>query len=148
MSRINNSFRLTGNLGAAPDIRQGPTGESIANLAIGVDSSYRNKTGDKVSQTDWFDLTVFTPSLVDVVQKYTFKGSKVQVRGRLRKRVWESKTRKDENGNPLMDSRYQLVVTEIMLLDRPRSDADPEPGTTFTAPAAPEGDDIDDDIPY
>lgn len=145
MSRINNSFRLTGNLGAAPEIRQGTSGGPIANLSMAVDASYRNQAGEKVNDTDWFDLTVYVPGLVDVVQNYTLKGSKLQVRGRLRKRVWDSKTRMDADGNPLKDSRYQLIVSEIMLLDRPKSDRDPEPGTTFTAP---EGGDFESDIPY
>lgn len=149
MSRINNSFRLTGNLGTDPEVRYNPNnGKPIASFPIFSDSSYRNRdTGEKVEQGDWFDMTVYYEGLVDVIQKYTRKGSQIQVRGHMRKRVWESKDRKDDNGKSIKESRIEFVVTEIMLLGRPKDDTNaPEAGTTYTAP---EGAGIpDDDIPY
>ncbi len=150
MSRINNSFRFTGNLGTDPEVRFNPnSGEPIASLPLAVDASYKNKaTGEKVEKVDWFDLTIYYKGLVEVVQKYTRKGSQIQVRGHMRKRVWESKDRKNAEGHPINESRIEFVVTEIMLLGRPKDDSAPQPGTTYTAP---EGSDVppsyDDDIP-
>lgn len=158
MSRINNSFRFTGNLGKDAEIRYNPkNGKPIATFPLFVDSSYRNReTREKVERGDWFDLTVYYEGLVDVVTKYTRKGSQIQVRGNMHKRVWASKDRKDLEGHPLKESRIEFKVTEIMLLgSRPKDEAAsdqpqagnsdwPEAGTTFTAPE----DDYDDDIPF
>lgn len=150
MSRINNSFRFTGNLGTDPEVRFNPNnGEPIASFPLAVDASYKNReTGEKVEKVDWFDITTYYKGLVEVVQKYTRKGSQIQVRGHMRKRVWESKDRKDSEGRPIKESRIEFVMTEIMLLGRPKDDSAPEPGTTYTAP---EGGDVppsyDDDIP-
>jgi len=146
MSRINNSFRFTGNLGTDPEVRFNPkNGEPIATIPLAVDASYKNReTGERIDKVDWFDLTVYYKGLVDVVQKYTHKGSKIAVRGHMRKRVWESKDRKDDGGKPIKESRIEFIVTEIMLLDK-KGDSAPEAGTTYTAP---EGADIPaDDIP-
>jgi len=151
MSRVNNSFRLTGNLGVDPEVRYNPNnGKPIATISLFSDSSYRNReTGEKVEAGDWFDLTIYYEGLVEVVQKYTRKGSQIQVRGHMRKRVWESKDRKDGDGKPIKESRIELVVTEIMLLGgRPKDEANaPEAGSTYTAPEGSGTQDVDDDIP-
>jgi len=151
MSRINNSFRFTGNLGTDPEIRYNPNnGAPIARISLAVDASYKNReTGEKIEKVNWFDLTVYYKGLVDVTEKYTYRGSQIQVRGHMHKRVWDSKTRKDDEGQPIKESRIEFIVTEIMLLGRPKDDAAPEPGSTFTAPEGVDpADDLDDDIPF
>lgn len=150
MSRINNSFRFTGYLGTDPVVRYNPNnGDPIASIPLAVDTSYKNReTGEKVEKVDWFDLTIYYKGLVDVVQKYTRKGSQIQVRGSMRKRVWESKDRKDSEGRPIKESRIEFVVTEIMLLGRPKDDDAPEPGSTYTVPEDVDpSPGFDDDIP-
>ncbi len=147
MSRINNSFRFTGHLGTNPEIRYNPNnGDAIARLSLAVDASYK-KDGEKIERVDWFDLTVYYPGLVDVLQKYTQKGSRIQVRGDMRKRVWDSKDRKDGEGKAIKESRIEFRVTEVMLLGGPKEPSGaPEPGTTYSAPE--NGPDFDDDIPF
>lgn len=85
MSRINNSFRLTGHLGADPETRFLPTtGAPVARLSLAANHVYRDKkTDEKVERTDWFDLTVYSRGLVDVAQQYVRKGSQIQVRGHM-----------------------------------------------------------------
>lgn len=138
MSRMENEFRLTGNLGSDPEVRYNPNnGNPIIRLPLAVNSYYKSKdTGEKVTRVDWFDLTVYANHLADVVTKYTHKGSKVQVKGILRKQVWESKDRKDAEGRPIKESRIEFVVTAIMLLDsRPTQDGStPEQGDTYSIP--------------
>jgi len=122
MSRINNSFHLTGHLGASPEIRYNPqSGEPIARLALAVNHHYRDRnSGERMERVDWLDLTVYFQSLVEVVQKYCHKGTQIQVRGHLRKRVWESTERRGEDGQPRKESRVELIVSELLLLGRPK----------------------------
>lgn len=147
MSRINNSFRLTGHLGADPETRYLPTsGEPVVRLSLAVNHAYRHKdTGEKVERTDWFDLTVYFRGLVDVAQQYVRKGSQIQVRGHLRKRVWDSKDRKDDSGAPLKESRIEFVVTEIMLLARPKAGTDDESASDSSYTAGEDSDPIEDE---
>lgn len=140
MSRINNSFSLVGHLGVAPEVHKIPTGAEVARLSLGVNSGYKDKTtGQRVEKTDWLDLVVYVPGLIDLVRKYTEAGSQIAVRGFLRKAVWDSKDRKDEKGQPAKDSRIELIVDEIQLLSGPRREesaapakaAAPVPGNAF-----------------
>jgi single-strand DNA-binding protein len=147
MSRINNSFTFIGHLGADPEIRKLPSGQEVARLSLAVNSAYKDKTsGERVEKTDWFDLAVYAPGLIDVVRKYTNKGSQISVRGSLRKAVWDSKDRKDENGNPAKESRIELIVTEVQLLGGPRREGDngaqaAQAGHTARATSEEPGDD-------
>jgi len=147
MSRINNSFHLTGHLGADPETRYLPTsGEPVVRLSLAVNHVYRRKeTGEKVERTDWFDLTVYFRGLVEVAQQYVRKGSQIQVRGHLRKRVWESKDRKDDSGTPMKESRIEFVVTELMLLARPKAGADDESPADSSYAAGEGSDAVEDD---
>lgn len=40
----------------------------------------------------------------------------ITVAGYLRRETWDSKTRKDENGNPMQDSRLDVAPTDIKIL--------------------------------
>lgn len=143
MSKINNSFRFTGYVGDKPETRfNSQTGELVAmQLSIGVDGSYKDKknNGAVVDHTDWFDLSCYAKSLNEkVIQPYVEKGTRVQVRGRMRKVVWDSKTRFNDDQTPKKDSRIEFVMTEILLLGRPKNSTLPDSaeaaiGNTYTA---------------
>ena len=153
MSRINNSLSFIGHLGADPEIRKLPSGQEVSRLSLAVNSAYKDKTsGERVEKTDWFDLAVYAPGLVDVTRKYTRKGSQISVRGTLRKAVWDSKERKDENGNPAKESRIELIVSEVQLLGGPRQDnghaGQGAAPAAEAAPTAPVGDGSADPFPF
>jgi len=154
MSRINNSFNLIGHLGAAPDIRYLPNGDPMARLALAVNHYYRDKnSGERIERVDWFDLTIYFKSLVEVVEQYGHKGTQIAVRGHLRKRVWESKERKDEHGKPLKESRMELIVSELQLLGRPKDGAEggkEGQGLAVSSELSTQGGDegFDEDLPF
>ena len=154
MSRINNTFDLTGFVGADPEKRFNPTsGAAIMSLSIGVNDSYKNRdTNELVERTDWFDLTFYREGLAKVVEQYVRKGSEIHVRGVLRKQIWDSKDRVDEPGNALKDSRVQFIVTEMRMLRRPKDSAGNAPSQQDTervnAAAAAASGDYDDQIPF
>lgn len=143
MSRMNNRFQAEGNLGADPEIRSfGTNGNRVAEFSLAVDASYKDKDGKKVEKVEWIDYSVYSPGLIDVVEKYAKKGRELRVEGYVRKEKWESKTRKDEAGKPLMDSRYEFVVTGIKL------GRDPNYSGNAQEPQGAVGADDSDSIPY
>lgn len=156
MSRINNSFQLSGFLGADPEKRFNQhNGKPISLMSIGVDASYKNRdTSEIVEQTDWFDLTFYSEGLIKVIDQYVRKGSEITVRGYMRKRTWESKERFNEDGTPRMDSRYEFVVTQMRLGRRPKG-SDANQGTSqdlaranaLASQASEAAPDFEDDIP-
>lgn len=122
MSRINNTFDLTGFVGNDPEKRFNTTnGNPILTVSLAVDDSYKDReTGEIVNRTDWFELTIYREGLVDIFEKYVRKGSEIHVRGNLRKQKWESKDRVDEEGSPRIETRIQLIVTSVRLGRRPK----------------------------
>ena len=51
---------------------------------------YKNKEGEKVSQTVWHDIVLWR-GLAEIAEKYLKKGSSVYIEGKIRNRKWEDK---------------------------------------------------------
>jgi single-strand DNA-binding protein len=143
---MNNRFTLEGNLGADPEVRYlGSSPNRVAEISLGVDGSYRKKdTNEKVERTDWFNITFYAPGLIKVVEEYAKKGREVRVEGLVRKETWDSKTRKNEDGTPATDSRYEFIATGIKL------GRDPNYNGSNAKGAEPQSASVQDDdqIPY
>ncbi len=86
MGGMNRVF-LIGNLGAAPEHRQLPSGDGMATFSVAT--TYAKKEGDSwVDGTDWHRITVFGKT-ADNCMRYLDKGSLVQVEGMLRTRSYD-----------------------------------------------------------
>jgi single-strand DNA-binding protein len=72
------------------------------------------KNGERMERTEWHRITIFG-GVVGVIEKYTKKGSRIAITGKLRTRPWE-----DTNG--LKHHTTEIIVDfdgRIELLDRP-----------------------------
>ena len=84
-----NLIIITGNLGADPKLRTTKTNTPVCNLSVATNE--RVKQGDiYVDHTEWHDVVVFGKQ-AESCSKYLSKGSKVAVRGKLRKRPYTDK---------------------------------------------------------
>lgn len=83
-----NKHILIGNLGKDPEIKIFDGGGKIANCSLATSETWKNKEGEKVTETDWHNI-VFNGALADVAEKYLHKGDKVMVAGRSKQRSWE-----------------------------------------------------------
>ena len=73
-----------GRLARDAEIRSLPNGGKVANLSIGVSESWKRKdTGEKVEKTEWVRVTVFNENIVNAIEKYTAKGDKIYIEGKL-----------------------------------------------------------------
>ena len=100
MSGINKVI-LIGNLGKDPEVRYLDNGVAVANISLATTENYKNKEGEKVSQTEWHDVVLWR-GLAEVAEKYLKKGASIYIEGKIRTSKWVDK---DDN------SRYK---TEIM----------------------------------
>ncbi len=99
-----NKVMLIGNLGADPEIRSFQNGGRVANLRIATSETWKDRnTGERQERTEWHNVAIFSEGLVNVVERYLKKGSKVYVEGQLQTRKWQ-----DQNGQ----DRY---TTEVVL---------------------------------
>lgn len=99
-----NKVILVGNLGRDPEIRSFQNGGRVANLSIATSENWKDRaTGERKEKTEWHRVAIFNDRLVEVVEKYLKKGSKVYIEGQLETRKWA-----DQSGQ----ERY---TTEVVL---------------------------------
>ncbi|OGU14746.1 MAG: hypothetical protein A2X61_03935 [Ignavibacteria bacterium GWB2_35_12] len=83
-----NRVTLIGNLGADPDMKSIPQGNSVCTISLATTDSYKDKSGEFKETTEWHRI-VFWDSLADLASKYLKKGSKIYVEGKLKHRSYE-----------------------------------------------------------
>ncbi|MGH6930868.1 MAG: single-stranded DNA-binding protein [Dongiaceae bacterium] len=155
-----NKVMLIGNLGRDPEIRSTQDGTRVANLSVATSESWRDKTsGERRERTEWHRVVIFNDRLVEVVEKYLHKGSKVYLEGALQTRKWTDQSGQERYTTEIVLQRYR---GELTMLDSRGGEASggmadageaPSHGTTAAggggstrAPAS--GGDLDDDIPF
>ena len=89
MSGVNKVI-LLGNLGKDPEVRYLDNGVAVANFSLATTEKYKNKLGERVSQTEWHNIVVWR-GLAEVAEKYLKKGSNVYIEGKIKTRKWEDK---------------------------------------------------------
>ena len=150
MSRMNNEFRLSGRMGGPLEKSFFPSnGKPIGRVSIAVDNSYKERdTGNIVERTLWHDLTFYNETHIERLEKFGGKGREIHVMGTIGKDVWDSKTRKLDDGvTPAKDSRVTLLVNSLLLGREPSGQG--QQGANQAPGAASGGfDDADDDVPY
>jgi|TARA_B100000767_G_scaffold53593_1_gene49241 single-strand DNA-binding protein len=85
-----NKVILVGNLGKDPEVRYLDSGVAVANISLATTENYKNKNGDRVSQTEWHDVVLWR-GLAEVAEKYLEKGSSVYIEGKIRTSKWVDK---------------------------------------------------------
>lgn len=81
-----NRVTLIGHLGADPDLKKTPGGDSICTFAMATNERWLDKaTGDWKQSTEWHRITIFG-KLADTVAKTLCKGSEVLIEGKLKTR--------------------------------------------------------------
>lgn len=95
-----NKVILVGNLGKDPEIRYLDNGIAVANFSLATTENYKNKQGERVSQTEWHNIVLWR-GLAEVAEKYLKKGSSIYIEGKIKNRKWE-----DKDGN----TRYNTEI--------------------------------------
>lgn len=85
-----NKVILVGNLGKDPQVRYLDSGVAVANFSLATTENYKNKEGERVSQTEWHNVVLWR-GLAEVAEKYLKKGASVYIEGKIRTRKWEDK---------------------------------------------------------
>lgn len=146
-----NKVILVGNVGKDPEIRNVTNG-SVANLSIATSESWRDKnTGERREKTEWHRLVVWGP-LVNVIEQYVRKGSKLYVEGALQTRKWtdQSGTEKYSTEVVLQGFNAKLVMLDSRNGGRGDDDDRADFGGDSERSSRGRGrnDDLDDSIPF
>lgn len=108
MSTLRNKVQLIGHLGNNPEIITLDTGKKLAKFSLATNETYKNASGEKVTNTDWHNLIAWNKT-AEIVEQYLEKGREIAIEGKLTSRSYD-----DKDGN----KRYvtEVVVNELLLL--------------------------------
>ena len=149
MSRDLNLCQFIGRLGQEPEVRYLPNGDAVANISIAVGDDYKDKSGNKVEQTEWVRVTAFRGQ-AEIIGKYLEKGSQVYVSGKMKTRKWQAQDGSDRYSTEIVASEMQMLDSrgqdsQQSAAVSPPSVAQPTAQGNFQAP---DGFDSDQDIPF
>tara|TARA_Y100000766_G_C18706294_1_gene506737 strand:+ start:334 stop:747 length:414 start_codon:yes stop_codon:yes gene_type:complete len=89
MAGVNKAI-LLGNLGKDPEVRRLDDGRAVANFSIATSETYKNKAGERVTNTEWHNVVLWSP-LAEIAESYLKKGSQVYIEGKISNRSYEDK---------------------------------------------------------
>ena len=135
-----NKVILVGNLGKDPEVRYIDSGVAVANFSLATTENYKNKQGEKVSQTEWHNIVLWR-GLAEVAEKWLKKGSSVYIEGKIRTNKWE-----DKEGNTRYNTEI-LADNMTMLGNRISADVS-DNNDSKTASEIKSVNDENDDLPF
>lgn len=144
-----NEVTLIGNLGADPEIKVFADGGRVANLSLATSEKWRDAaSGADRERTEWHRVTVRGDGLIGVVERFTRKGSRLFVRGKLQTRKWQESDGRDRYTTEIVVAGYSAA---LKLLGDPRPAGPPASGGSMEGTGygnPPAGSDFDDEIPF
>lgn len=118
-----NKVILIGNVGKDPEVRYLEGNVALARFPLATSETYRNKDGDRVTQTEWHNIVLWR-GLAKVAEDYVKKGQALYIEGKIRSRKYD-----DKDGI----TRYvtEIVADNMQMLGR-RSDTGSVPESSDT----------------
>jgi len=143
-----NKAILLGHIGNDPEIRTTQSGDCVANFTVATSEVWTDKNGTKQDKTEWHKIAAFG-KIAEIIQKYTHKGSKIYLEGRLQTRKWTAQDGSDRYAT-------EIVMNEVQLLDRKETDGNgnrpqqtrPAQANGNRSPQQPAVLDYDDDLSF
>ena len=154
MSSVNKVI-LLGNLGRDPEIRSMQSGKKMASFSIATSKRWKDRnTQEQKENTSWHNIVVFNEGLVDVIEKYVKKGSKIYVEGELSTRKYQDKEGNDRYTTEVVLQGYNSTLTMLGSAASSNASAienssnnDLDSGNNFDSPSTDSAN-TDDDIPF
>lgn len=144
-----NKVILVGRVGKDPEVRHLDNNASVARFSLATSESYKNKSGEKVTNTEWHNIVAWR-SQADFAGNYIKKGTLLYIEGKIRTRAWD-----DKDGN----KRYttEIDVDNFQLLSSAQGQGGVSTGNQSQSASgpdfAPDGDfnagaEATDDLPF
>ena len=115
MANSLNKVTLIGNIGRDPEVRSFQNGSKVCNLSLATSERWKDKeTNEPKEKTEWHRIVIFNDTLVEIIEKYIQKGSKVYVEGQLETRKWTDSSGIEKYSTEIVLRPYR---GEIIFLD-------------------------------
>lgn len=147
-----NKVILIGNVGKDPEIKNLTNGV-VANLSLATSESWRDKnSGERREKTEWHRVTVWGP-IVQVIEQYVRKGSKLYLEGQLQTRKWTDQAGVEKYATEVV---LQGFGAKLVMLDSrssgERGGSDDDGGSSSRSSSGSRSsmrrDEMDEDIPF
>jgi single-strand DNA-binding protein len=142
-----NKVILLGNLGADPEVKHLEGDKVVANLRLATTEAYKDRTGNRVENTEWHDLELWDGQ-AKIAEQYLKKGMQLYVEGKIKSDSWQ-----DEQGNNR--KRVKIRVLSFTMLGGKPEGSTPSGNTgnyntasSSTSPSVAEATVEDDDLPF
>ena len=134
-----NKVILIGNLGKDPEVRFMPDGSKVTSFSLATGEVWKDKvTGERKEKTEWHRITIFNERIVELVEKYVRKGTKVYLEGQLQTRGWTDKTGVERTTTEVVLGKFR---GDLIILDAKKADSVSGADSAADIPMA-------DDIPF
>jgi single-strand DNA-binding protein len=83
------NMNIIGRITKDAQVRNLPNDKQVVNFSVAINESYRNRTGERIQQTTYFDCAYWRTAKV---AKLLTKGTLVELTGRVSSRAWLDKS--------------------------------------------------------
>ena len=112
MSGSVNKVILIGNVGQDPEIRSFQTGGKVCNLSIATRERWKDReTKEQKERTQWHRVVVFNEPLINLIEMYVKKGSKLFIEGQLETRKWTDASGQEKYSTEVVLRAYKGELT-------------------------------------
>lgn len=118
---------IIGNLTRDPEVRNTPSGQTVASFAVATNFIWKDQAGQKQERVEFHNVVAWR-RLAEICGQYLRKGSKVYIEGRLQTRDWVGQ-------DGVKRYRTEIIVENMIMLDR----AGAAPAAPAQRPSAPMG---------
>ncbi len=111
MNNLKNSVRLIGHIGQNPEVKEMSSGKKLAKFSIAINESYKNNAGERVTDTQWHNITAWGKQ-AELVGKLLKKGSEVAIEGKLSNNSYVDKDGVKRYTTDILLNEFSLVGTK------------------------------------
>ncbi|PIV52166.1 single-stranded DNA-binding protein [Candidatus Falkowbacteria bacterium CG_4_9_14_3_um_filter_36_9] len=105
-----NKAMLIGNLTRDPEIKNTPSGQTVATFAVATNLIWKDQSGQKQEKVEFHNIVAWR-RLAEICGQYLHKGSKIYIEGRLQTRNWTGQ-------DGIKRYRTEIVAENMIMLDR------------------------------
>jgi len=105
-----NKAMIIGNLTRDPEVRNTPTGQTVASFGVATNFIWTDQSGQRQQKVEYHNVVAWR-RLAEIVGQYLKKGSKVFIEGRLQTRDWLGQ-------DGVKRYRTEIVAENMIMLDR------------------------------
>jgi single-strand DNA-binding protein len=104
-----NKAMVIGNLTRDPELRNTPSGQSVASFSVATNLVWTDQSGQQQKKTEFHNIIAWR-KLAEICSKYLHKGSKVFIEGRLQTTDWTGQ-------DGVKRYRTEIVTENMIMLD-------------------------------